>query len=646
MTTISAVASAPAPVTANAPATAAGAPDFEVALSRALVAGPVQAQTASLPEAQTPIHLPLATTPPTDSDPQVQLPAQAIAAFLAIFLAMVGKALENGATPQDQSGAQVQAAALAGGVTAGSPAQLLASALQHLEATSGDGGSLLMATFDEMLGASPFGQGSGASTGADRPTNATDPLGDALRPLLPGLAGTDGTQDGPDQLVRMLEQLVAQLGASTNGLASATSVALNPPALARQDDPGGAVGNAVLSVPSDPIGYGFGGGADGALKALAGLTAKPTDLGGALTGVAAAAASFARELTAANGAIARARPAAGSGSAGGVQSASAPQREPIDRLAAMVDGARALVQIAEMGDRLNLGTLRGSSEVTIQLEPASLGTLQIHLERSSDGVKATIQATTDAGRRAVQEYLGTIRDALKGAGVQVSSIELVGPSDTVPLDGTIRPAQPTETAPTRAEGSDAVEPKPTSRPTTAMPEELPKAKDLDHPAAPVQTNAISQTTMSRVALPDAPAPSPEAAKLAKDIADQVSLLAGQGKSDFHIQLRPESLGRLNVHLSVDDGGVTVRMHADNAQAKAVIESNLGQLKQSFQDQGIRVDRFVVQVSQGQLSQDSQHPRRSRGWVDDVRPNRGNRGDDDFADALAAAGSGRPVDYRA
>jgi flagellar hook-length control protein FliK len=179
-------------------------------------------------------------------------------------------------------------------------------------------------------------------------------------------------------------------------------------------------------------------------------------------------------------------------------------------------------------------------------------------------------------------------------------------------------------------------------------EDAPKPKEADPQTPPPQALPISHATPTRIDVPDAPAPapSPDAAKLVKDIADQIGLLAGQGKSDFHLQLRPEALGRLSVHLSMDDGGVTVRMHADSAQAKAMIDSNLSQLKQSFQDQGIRVDRFVVNVSQGQFSQDGQHPRRSRGWVDDVRANRGQADDGDFAEALAAAGSSRPVDYRA
>jgi len=636
---------------------AAGGPDFEVTLAKVLATGPAQpqalSQPPSQPQGQTPIQLSLPTTPSTDSDPQAQLPAQAIAAFLAVFLAMVGKVLETGTATQGQDGAQVQAAASHDATAAaGSRVQLLSSALRQLEQLEarggGEGGDPIMATFDQVLGASRVGEGIQFSTVGDRPTNPADLLGDAMRWLPTGPIGADEARDGPDSLVRMLEQLVAQLGASTNGPASAASVVGTTFASVPRGDPGGAFGNTFTNVFGDPVEHGTSGGVGGALKSLRELVAKATDLDGAVTGVAAAAASVARELMAANGAIAGVQSGVSSTSVGGVQAASTPRPAPLDRLAAMVEGAKAIVQIAEMGGGLNLGQLKGSSEVTIQLEPASTGTLQIHLERTSDGVRATIQASTEAGRQAVQECLGTIRDALKGAGVHVTSIELAAPLQPGRPAETVQPAQPTGAAPKESQAPDPAQPKGALPSTGPTPEGAGKAKDSELSPPPAQTPAIPQPTASRLVMPDPPAPaaSPDAAKLVKDIADQVSLLAGQGKSDFHIQLRPESLGRLNVHLSMDDAGVTVRMHADSAQAKAVIESNLGQLKQSFQDQGIRVDRFVVQVSQGQLSQDSQHPRRSRGWVDDVRTNRSDRGGDDFAEALAAAGSGRPVDYRA
>jgi flagellar hook-length control protein FliK len=158
---------------------------------------------------------------------------------------------------------------------------------------------------------------------------------------------------------------------------------------------------------------------------------------------------------------------------------------------------------------------------------------------------------------------------------------------------------------------------------------------------------VNQSPTTRVdAAPASSAPAaPDAARLVRDIAEQVGVLAGQGKSEFQIQLHPDTLGRLHMRLTLDDGGVTVRMHAESAEAKSMIESNLGQLKQSFQDQGVRVDHFTIDVGQGQFSQDGQHPRRSRGWVDDVPSNRSSGGGDEFADLLAVAGGPRPIDFR-
>ena len=127
-------------------------------------------------------------------------------------------------------------------------------------------------------------------------------------------------------------------------------------------------------------------------------------------------------------------------------------------------------------------------------------------------------------------------------------------------------------------------------------------------------------------------------QLVKDIAQQIGLLGGQGKSDFQLQLSPESLGRLHVRLTMEDGALTVRMTAQSSEARSTIESNLGQLRQSFQEQGIRVDRFVVVAGQAQFGQDNQHPRRSRGWVDQQRSARQADGEVDFAQTLAAVGA--------
>src|SRR5207237_3062604 len=128
---------------------------------------------------------------------------------------------------------------------------------------------------------------------------------------------------------------------------------------------------------------------------------------------------FARELGAASGKVAtmlQSGPAA--------PATSPNQGDATIKLGQAIEAAKALVQIAETGHGLQVGQLKGSSEVTVQLKPESLGKLEIKLERTSAGVTAQVTATTEAGRQAVEESLPAIQQALQEAGVPVTSIEV------------------------------------------------------------------------------------------------------------------------------------------------------------------------------------------------------------------------------
>lgn len=579
-TAISAVLDPPgvaatAPATPNAPMGGEGGHGFEVALAQALKSVPTTTTStdpASAPQLSDPV---LSTAPDT-----VSVPSEAIAAFLAVFLAMAGQML--GGQPV-QGEPPVQGAAAVGGSasSADEPKRLL-DALQKLAEKTTDNHDTLQGLFESVV----------AAAGTE-PTQSNSKAGDRLAELVQLVAG----QTGVDQARSFID---------------------------------GSPGNA----------------GETGVRRLDGLAAKAANVGEALTQIAATAASMARELAAATGSVTTslAQPALAPAEAKGV--------ELVQRL----ESARALVKLAELGHDLRLGEVKGKSEITVQLQPGSLGKLHVQLERASDGVTARIEATTVAGQRAVEASLDQIRGALQAAGVAVDTVEVSGPAARTKVE-VAGPAPET-----KVEGAKPVE--------TANADPVQKAPPADGPdddstTARTNTDRTTRTTdtsatlttpppaatvpthITRVEVPHAPVPSatPEAIRLVRDLADQLGVLAGQGKSEFQLQLRPESLGRLHMRLTVDDGNVTVRMQAENVQVKGMIESNLGQLKQSLHDQGLRVDRFVVEVAQGQFSQDSQHPRRSRGWVDDVRPNRGGRGDGAFAEELAAAGA-QPVDYRA
>jgi flagellar hook-length control protein FliK len=83
--------------------------------------------------------------------------------------------------------------------------------------------------------------------------------------------------------------------------------------------------------------------------------------------------------------------------------------------------------------------------------------------------------------------------------------------------------------------------------------------------------------------------------------------AGQGQNQIRIQLKPESLGTLDVSLSMEGGKLTARLVAANSDVRDVLASNLTQFKQALEAQGLQVNQLSVAVradmnSQGQTQQ--------------------------------------------
>ena len=89
----------------------------------------------------------------------------------------------------------------------------------------------------------------------------------------------------------------------------------------------------------------------------------------------------------------------------------------------------------------------------------------------------------------------------------------------------------------------------------------------------------------------------------QQIVEQAKLLQNGRSSEMIIKLNPEHLGELSLKVSVNgNGGVTATFHTDNAHVRAILETNMLQLKQQLNEQGIKVDSVEVQTGlpDGQL----------------------------------------------
>ena len=68
-----------------------------------------------------------------------------------------------------------------------------------------------------------------------------------------------------------------------------------------------------------------------------------------------------------------------------------------------------------------------------------------------------------------------------------------------------------------------------------------------------------------------------------------------GQSEIRIDIKPETLGHLRLHVSTDHQRVTVKILAENPQVKEMIENQAALIKSELQHQGIHVNTVKVDM---------------------------------------------------
>ena len=80
------------------------------------------------------------------------------------------------------------------------------------------------------------------------------------------------------------------------------------------------------------------------------------------------------------------------------------------------------------------------------------------------------------------------------------------------------------------------------------------------------------------------------------IVDYMRINLKPDMQEMQLQLHPASLGTVNVQIAAKDGMITAQFTTQNETVRAVMETQLIQLKQQFEEQGIKVDAVEVTVA--------------------------------------------------
>ncbi len=81
----------------------------------------------------------------------------------------------------------------------------------------------------------------------------------------------------------------------------------------------------------------------------------------------------------------------------------------------------------------------------------------------------------------------------------------------------------------------------------------------------------------------------------KQVVEKALLNLKNSHSSISISLKPEVLGRLKMQISTENNQVMIRILTEVPMVKEIIESNVGQLKADFQNQGMEIKAFEVSV---------------------------------------------------
>lgn len=144
------------------------------------------------------------------------------------------------------------------------------------------------------------------------------------------------------------------------------------------------------------------------------------------------------------------------------------------------------------------------------------------------------------------------------------------------------------------------------------------------------------------------------AQIVEQVVNQVKIRILPETTSMELQLHPASLGRVNLQVSAANGVATATLTVENQMAKEALESQMITLKQTFDEQGLKVDAVEVTVSEfglgrenQQASQEQQH---SGSGSRKFRPQAGMEAEDDRADDNATEAVRRDrnsvVDYTA
>lgn len=267
----------------------------------------------------------------------------------------------------------------------------------------------------------------------------------------------------------------------------------------------------------------------------------------------------------------------------------------------------------------------GMTEVSL-LDPKNVKDLMVYL---TEGADDTSILTDEAFYESVTEALNTLEEIKAGLenetgmnpeelkeAIATAQKQLMQKAE-IPEETSVRQS---ETEPEAAEKPvlkfNAPKPELTESARTEMaaPDKMPRqesaGKDSESPfmgnsyqsehpevRAEVQTAEV-ESTFSMT----------QAQEIMDQIMDYMKVSVKPEMTNLEMQLHPESLGTLHIQISHKEGAVTAQFIAQNESVKAALESQVMELRENLEQQGLKVEAVEVTIAQYSLDRNPEGDR--------------------------------------
>jgi len=94
--------------------------------------------------------------------------------------------------------------------------------------------------------------------------------------------------------------------------------------------------------------------------------------------------------------------------------------------------------------------------------------------------------------------------------------------------------------------------------------------------------------------------------LLEQVQSQLHRMAIRGREKITLQLHPESLGKLKMHVSMQNQHLVVEMTTDSAMTREILSRHVHTLKEALMDHGVRLERFDVHFQDNPTDNGSRH----------------------------------------